>query len=81
MNPKTIRDKLVRSKLKEFIYKNADTNICNCSICNCNICKWFENGDQSESAFTKKKYHINFPFDCNSFCVVYLLTCKVCLKQ
>ena len=30
---------------------------------------------------TKKKYRINFPFDCNSCCVVYLLTCKVCLKQ
>ena len=26
--PKTIRNKLVRSKLKEFIYKNAGTNIC-----------------------------------------------------
>ena len=26
--PKTIRNKLVRSKLKEFIYKNAGTNFC-----------------------------------------------------
>ena len=24
--------------------------------------------------FTKKKYRINFPFDCKSCCVVYLLT-------
>ena len=34
-NPKTIRDKLVRSKLKEFIYKDAAINICgnfNCDI-------------------------------------------------
>ena len=26
-NPKTIRDKLIRSKLKEFIYKDASTDI------------------------------------------------------
>ena len=24
---------------------------------------------------------MNFPFDCNSQCVVYLLTCKICKKQ
>ena len=28
-----------------------------------------------------KYYHINFPFDCNSCCVVYLLTYQVYLKQ
>ena len=28
-----------------------------------------------ESTVTKKKYRINFPFYCNSCCVVYLLTC------
>ena len=68
-NPKTIRDKLVRSKLKEFIYKDAGTNICGHS--NCDICKISKSGD----TVTKKKYLINFPFDCNSCCVVYLLTC------
>ena len=53
-NSKTIRDKLVRSKLKEFIYKDAGTNICGHS--NCDICKIFETGDQFESAVTKKKF-------------------------
>ena len=72
-NPKTIRDKLVRSKLKEFIYKDAGTNICGHS--NCDICKIFESGNQFESKVTKKKYSFDFPFDCNSCCVVYLLTC------
>ena len=38
-NPKTIRDKLVRSK---FIYKDASTKICGHS--NCDICKTFESG-------------------------------------
>ena len=72
-NPKTIRHKLVHSKLKEFIYKDAGTNIC--GYFNCEIFKMIESGDQSESTFSKKKHHINFPFDCNSCCLVYLLTC------
>ena len=72
-NPETIRDKLVRSKLKEFIYKDAGTDICGHS--NFDIHKIFEIGYQFESTATKKEYRINFPFDCNSCHVVYLLTC------
>ena len=41
-NPETIRDKLVRSKLKEFIYKDAGTDICCHS--NFDIHKIFESG-------------------------------------
>ena len=63
-NPKTIRDKLARSKLIEFIYKDGGTNIC--VHCNCDIGKFFESGDQFESTVTKKKYRISFSFDCNS---------------
>ena len=66
-NLKIKGDKLVCFKLKEFIYKDAGTIICSHS--NCDICKIFE------SKITKKKHRINFPFDCNSCCVVYLLTC------
>ena len=32
-NPKAIRDKLVRFKLKQFVYKDAGTNICGHSKC------------------------------------------------
>ena len=40
-SPKTIKDKLVRSKLKEFIYKDASSNICGHSNCDvCKILKW-----------------------------------------
>ena len=78
-NPKPIRDKLVRSKLKEIIFKDAATNACGHS--NCNISKILESGDQFESTVTNKKYPINFPFDCNSCYVVYLLTWKLCRKQ
>ena len=58
-NAKTIRDKLVRSKLKEFIYKDTGINICGRS--NCDICKILESEDQFETTTTKKKYRINFP--------------------
>ena len=51
-NPKTIRDKLVRSKLKEFNYKDAGTNICRHS--NCDIWKIFETGDQLEVCLPRK---------------------------
>ena len=53
-NSKTITNKLVRSELKEFIYKDAGTNIYDHS--NCDICKIYESGDQFESTVNKKKY-------------------------
>ena len=53
-NPKAIRIKLVRSKSKGFIYKDAGTNICYHS--NCDICKIFE----SEVRFQSKKYLLIF---------------------
>ena len=48
--------------------------------------KILETGDQFESTVTKKKKkkmrkRIDFPFNCCSCCVVYLLTWKMCLKQ
>ena len=52
-DPNTIKDKLVLSKLKEFIYKDAGINICGHS--SFNVCKVFEKGDQFEKTVTKKK--------------------------
>ena len=72
-NSKTIRNKLVRSKSKEVMDKDAGTDIWGSS--NCDICKIFESGDQFESKVTKKNYRISFQFDCDSCCVDYLLTC------
>ena len=77
LNSKTIRDNLVLSKLKKFMYKDAGINICGHS--NFDIYKIFEKGDQEKTVsgktVTKKKYRFNFPFDCNNYCVVYLMTC------
>ena len=33
------------------------------------------------SSVTKEEYKINHCFNCNEKCLIYLLTCKVCLKQ
>ena len=60
-NSKTLKDKLVRSKLKEFVYENAGVDVCGHSTCD--ICQLLEKGNVSESIVTKKKYHINFPFN------------------
>ena len=49
------------------------TNVCGHS--NFDICKTFESGDQFESTATKKKYRFNFPYECNSCYIVYLMTC------
>ena len=54
-NSETIRDELVRCRLKEFIYKAAGTNICGHS--DCDICKIFKRGDQFEK---KKKNALTF---------------------
>ena len=67
-NPKTIREKLVHFRLKEFIYKDAGNSI-SVVILSVIKSKTFESGDQFESN------RISFPFDCNKCCVVYLLTC------
>ena len=68
LNPKAIRDKRVLSKLKEFIYKDVGINIC--GHFNFDICKKFEKRAQFEKTVTKKKNRINFPFDCNSYCII-----------
>ena len=37
--------------------------------------------NQFRSTVTGEVYKMNFHFNCNSDCVVYLLTCKVCAKN
>ena len=52
-----------------------------CGRRNCDICNILEPGNEFESTVTGKVYIINFHFHCNSECVVYLLTFKICRKQ
>ena len=78
-NPKTLRDKLVRSNLK--LTDDAERGNFPCGRGNCDTCNMLKPGKQFKSTVTGENYKINFHFDCNSLCVVYLITCKVCKKQ
>ena len=77
-NPKTLREKLVRSKLK--LTEDAERGNFPCGRGNCEVCNILKLGKQFKSTVTGEIYKINFHFDCNSLCVVYLITCKVCKK-
>ena len=37
--------------------------------------------DSFASSVTKEEHKINHCFNCNGKCLIYLLTCKICLKQ
>ena len=47
----------------------------------CDIYNLLELGKTFCTSVTSKEYCVNFPSDCNSQCVVYLLTCKICKKK
>ena len=71
-NPERIKNKRVRSKLKGFIYKMlAPIFVVILTI----IYVKYLKVEISLKVSLPKKYHINFPCDCNSCRVVYLLTC------
>ena len=71
-NPERIKNKLVRSKLKGFIYKMlAPIFVVILTV----IYVKYLKVEISLKVSLPKKYHINFPCDCNSCRVVYLLTC------
>ena len=52
-----------------------------CRRGNCEICNILKPSKEFKSRLTMEIYKTNFHFDCNSLCVVYLITCKVCKKQ
>ena len=78
-NPKTSRDKLVRSKIRENHEEKRGNFPCGHS--NCEICEISEPGKEFKSTVSGEVFKMNFHFDCNSICVVYLLTCRICKKQ
>ena len=77
-NAKTLKDHLIRSRLKTA-YEKPGVTICRRK--NCEICHALHQEDTFESSNTGKQYKINLSFNCNSSNVVYLLTCKICEKQ
>ena len=78
-NPKSLHYKLIWSKPKsedEKEWRNFP-----CCRKNCDICNILYPSNKFRSTVTGEEYKMNFHFNCNSICVVYLLTCKICAKQ
>ena len=76
---KTLRAKLLRSKIRE----NDEEERVNfpCGHSNCEICKILGPGKELKSTVTGEVFKMYFHFDCNSICVVYLLACRICKRQ
>ena len=47
----------------------------------CEVCLNVQETSCFSSSGTNETYKINHQFECNEKCLVYLLTCKKCLKQ
>ena len=78
-NDKSLKDKLVRSKLKNPNRRDPGNYKFESNLCQiCNII-FFEN--EFTGRHRKKSYKINFDFDCNIQCIIYLTTCKVRQKH
>ena len=65
--PKTLRDKLVRSKIRG----NDEDERGNfpCGHSNCEVCKMLEPRKEFKSTVIGEVFKMNFHFDCNSICV------------
>ena len=68
-NPKTLRDKLVCSKLK--LTDDAERDNSPCGRGNCEIGNILKPGKEFKSTLTGKIYKMNFHFDCNSLCIFF----------
>ena len=64
---------LVRAKLYPL---ERVTGSCKCHGKRCAMCLNFNETSTFTSSGTHKRYKINHKFNCNSKCLIYLLTCK-----
>ena len=69
---------LVRAKLYPVERKVGS---CKCNCKRCQVCQSISETDTFTCSNDGTTYEINHKFDCNEQCLVYLLTCKKCLKQ
>ena len=69
---------LVRAKVYPLERKVGS---CGCGKRRCQVCLKVTETDSFTSTSTNKTYKINHLFNCIGECLVYLLTCWVCLKQ
>ena len=69
---------LVRAKIYPL---QRDIGSCKCGKKRCQVCQNIVETDSFSSTCTGKTYKINHQFNCSDKCLIYLLTCKTCLKQ
>ena len=81
-NPRSIQDTLVHSELDKLMGSQRKGNF-SCLNSRCNIHKKYLQLTSTTftRSVTKKQYPIKGDFDCNSECIVYLITCSTCEKQ
>ena len=73
-----IRDYLVRAKLYP-LERNVGSRKCNKR--RCEVCSNIESADLFSSTVTGETFKINHYFNCDSKCLVYLITCRTCKLQ
>ena len=73
-----IKDYIARSKLYPVERKVGWRG---CGSSRCQVCKSINITDKFTSLTTKIAYKINYSFDCNDKCLIYLFSCKSCGKQ
>ena len=79
---KNLQDYLVRAKLRPLYNSNRGTKgSMHCKSNRCDVCSYVVPSSSFTSHTTKRSYSKNYPLDCNSNNVMYLLTCKVCGLQ
>ena len=71
-------DNLVRSKIKEATNTRKDKGMNKCRKSRCQICIYVEEAEVFK--YGNKKYWINYPFDCDSEGVIYVVRCISCSK-
>ena len=76
---KSIKDKLVRSKLKNPNKRVPENYKCGSRLCQ--ICDLISLENEFTDRHKREKYKMNFDFDCSSQCLIYLITCNVCQKR
>ena len=77
-SPRNLSSCLVRSKMYPMERK---TGSCKCKSNRCQVCFNVSETETFTSTVTHMSYKINHIFDSNDKCLIYLLTCKTCLKQ
>ena len=74
----SLRKHLVRAKVYPLLRKCGSSG---CNKIRCQTCRNVNNTDVFQSFVTKESYKINHKFDCDSKCIIYLISCKACGLQ